>query len=790
MFRAPFIPLCTGGTPISVATADLDADGMPDLIVANSDVNTVSIFLRHADGTPGDRHDYPTAPVPFLVRTADVNADGRIDLVIGCGGTTGICVLLGMGDGSFGAPIVTPFYYLSDLVVGDVNRDGLPDLAAIPIYDGWDAMCQVMLGRGDGTFGAPSAAVSASAGGVVTSEKLESDVAVDLADLDGDGVLDLVLGVYDGGRWIEVLHGLGNGSFSGLVDKWTGLYGPFAFADLNRDGRVDMVMIAGGGFSVLLNQGGGTMSAPSTFAAAYGAFVFGDINRDGWPDLIVAGCPGSVLLGDGHGGFTPRTDFLPAGSCAGLCVADLTGDGRPDLVIADPTNRVVDVIPNGDGGALGAPVYPCDGSPAAMVLADLDRDGRLDLVTAARDSSRLSVRLGTGDGRFGTRVSYPLAFEPGAIAAGDLTGDGITDLAIPVTSANQVWILRGDGAGGFPSRASLRTGAVPVAVAIGDLDGDGHADLVIANQGASTVSVYRGNGDGTYGSKADYATGASPEAVVIADLNHDARPDLAVATGGHSTVSVLLGNGDGTFRARADYGSGHGVRIAAGDADGDGVPDLVLVTVAGALTLFHGLGDGTFAPERLMSDVPSPSSVAIAELNRDGHPDLVASSPVVAGVGVMLGTGGGLHLAPQYYGSGAGASALAVADLNGDGSLDLLVADSLSSSIAVLLGTSVPLSVGEDPGVSGLALAAPYPNPAHDRVSTVFDLPRAERASLRVLDLAGRTVRLVAAGPFAAGHHTLRWDMRTARGAPAPPGLYFVELRAGNDVRVRRLVLR
>ena len=168
----------------------------------------------------------------------------------------------------------------------------------------------------------------------------------------------------------------------------------------------------------------------------------------------------------------------------------------------------------------------------------------------------------------------------------------------------------------------------------------------------------------------------------------------------------------------------------------------------------------------------------------------MVSNPSLGSVELLLGGGGGGHLAPQHYGAGSGASLLSIADLNGDGSPDLVVADSLSSSVAVLLNTTQPVAVRDDFRDAGLALAPPYPNPAHEIVTSVFTLPRSERVELRVRDLAGRMIRVVASDRFTAGRHVLRWDARTARGTPAAPGLYFLELRAESDVRVRRLVLR
>jgi len=251
------------------------------------------------------------------------------------------------------------------------------------------------------------------------------------------------------------------------------------------------------------------------------------------------------------------------------------------------------------------------------------------------------------------------------------------------------------------SYGSGGTGASSVAVA--DVNGDGKQDLVVANICASTtdcsmgsVAVLLGNGDGTFQTAATHGSGGQgATSIAVGDLNGDGNPDLAVANSSSPQVGVLLGNGDGTFRPVQIYPSG-GLgtsSVAIADVNGDGKLDLLIVNcgtcgvpeaVAGVLL---GNGDGTFQPVRTISLQRYYSrSIAVADVNGDGKPDLVMSffdsCPTLSGcdtggVGVLLGNGDGTFQPPQIYNSEIyGVSAVAVADLNGNGRPDVIMGGS------------------------------------------------------------------------------------------------------------------
>ncbi len=320
----------------------------------------------------------------------------------------------------------------------------------------------------------------------------------------------------------------------------------------------------------------------------------------------------------------------------------------------------------------------------------------------------------------GSPYGFPGSAESAAL--GDFTGDGLPDFAVGVNThspANpggtaSVSMMLADGAGGFGyasgnahTVSSVELGEGGISVATADFNSDGHLDLAATDY--SDVSILLGNGDGTFGSNVsqipDDRHGVQ---VVVADFNSDHKPDLAVLND-DDTVSVFLGNGDGTFveapGVPITLGSEFARTIAVGDFNGDGKPDLVVQSTASdsssSISVLLGSGDGTFtlAPGSPIILPRGFASIAVADFNRDGEPDLgvVAGAPVgdtdtySDTVSVLLGKGDGSFTpAPALPLRFSGPLVLSVVpgDFNSDGAPDLAFVGvmQLSASVYLLLG--------------------------------------------------------------------------------------------------------
>ncbi len=650
-----------GAVPDAVAVADLAGNGILDLVVADggnpSDHrgSDVQVLLGNGDGTFQKPVSYGAGiNNPRGVTVADLNGDGIPDLAVADGGRYpdnsggGIWVLLGKGDGSFQPGELVPTGVGTKAVaVGDFNGDGILDLAAAnagPDFSYTGSSLSVLLGNGDGTYQAP-----------VNYDVGMDPTAVAVADFNGDGKADLVATTYgvQGAAGVNILLGRGDGTFAAPV-KYAILGGAesVAVGDLNGDGVPDIVagsiQTNDGGASVLLGAGDGSFAAPVTYGVGSSPFAvaLADVNGDGAADLITAdfgfnfsGGNISVVLGNGDGTFRIGVSYPVTAQPNTVTVRDLTGDGIPDVVTSSLVARggVSVLLGNGDGTYRPATFYDTDQPPVSLVVADVNGDGIPDIVTVGSNNflqpGTVSVLLGNGDGTFRPAVSFAAGSPPGALLAADFNGDGKTDLAIGSSTfnGNTVTILLGNGDGTFQTPRTFTVGGVS-SLAVGDFNHDGIPDLIALNPTMNTVDVLLGNGDGTFRPAISTPVAEDPRNLVVGDFNHDGIPDVAVASTPFSnqppTVSILLGNGDGSFQPAVSSLPVSPLTMAVGDVNNDGILDLITdgANGVGGVTVWLGNGDGTFqAPQSYYAGF-SVGAIALADLNGDGFPDLVATN--------------------------------------------------------------------------------------------------------------------------------------------------------------------
>jgi hypothetical protein len=380
-------------------------------------------------------------------------------------------------------------------------------------------------------------------------------------------------------------------------------------------------------------------------------------------------------------------------------------------------------------------LYPSDGSGSTTIaVGDLNGDGNPDVVvanciashgSACEAAGTVGVLLGNGDGTLQPVVTYDSGgFGATSIAIGDVNGDGKPDLIVanycPASECPRYYhvngvvsVLLGNGDGTFQPAVSYdAAGIAPGSVAVADLTGNGKLDIVVANYESTltgVVAVLLGNGDGTFQPATTY--GAEPQSatwLAVTDVNGDGKPDVVVAyqcdttcsTGG---VGVLLGNGDGTFQSPVIYPSGgtFSYSVAAADVNGDGKPDLVVTNIGGALSscnagvsagdgsvgVLLNNGDGTFRPALCFdSGGQFAFSVATADINGDGKPDLLVANDDNGTIGLLLGNGDGTFQTAATYDSGwPGADSVVVADLRSAGRLDVLAGGRDPGNVGVLL---------------------------------------------------------------------------------------------------------
>jgi hypothetical protein len=360
--------------------------------------------------------------------------------------------------------------------------------------------------------------------------------------------------------------------------------------------------------------------------------------------------------------FSPEVDYPSGGSSASsVAVADLNHDGKPDIVVAisgggaNGDGMVGVLLGNGNGTFQTAVTYDTgDTGSFSVAVADLNGDGKPDIAVANCSSAcatgSVSILLGNGDGTFQPAVVYQTkGYQTRSVAVADLRSNGIMDL-IATNLGGNVSVLLGNGDGTFQSAVLFSSGgAYPQMSAVTDVNGDGKPDIIVLNwfenvkRTPGTICALLGNGDGTFQSPVCYLTGGSEStSLAVADINDDGKPDVLATNWYDGTVGVLLGNGDGTFQAAADYAAGSGYdgpeSVAVADVNADGKPDLVVTNGSyNNLAVLLGNGDGTFQPAVTYS-TGSVYSIAITDVNGDGRPDLVVANGDGT-VGVMLHVG-------------------------------------------------------------------------------------------------------------------------------------------------------
>ncbi len=293
-------------------------------------------------------------------------------------------------------------------------------------------------------------------------------------------------------------------------------------------------------------------------------------------------------------------------------------------------------------------------------------------------------------GGFPLRREIAVGRFPIDMVLADFNGDGLEDLAVVNQDSDDVSIVPATAPLSYGVATNVTVGKAPVKILAADLNNDGKIDLVTANQGRSasdgSLSLLLGKGDGSFQAAINLDPGAGAASVAIGDFNKDGRLDLVRPGLNRTTVSVLLGNGDATFQAPVLVEAGGSDKVAAGDLNRDGNPDII-VSIFDALSILLGNGNGSFQPARQVPVLPRNSTATIetGDLNRDGNLDLVTANYLSASISVLLGKGDGTFRTPQHYVVSDYPLRISVIDVDGDQILDLHVNNFNADHDSILL---------------------------------------------------------------------------------------------------------
>lgn len=582
----------------------------------------------------------------------------------------------------------------------DVNDDGNPDVAML-VGHASGARLFVYLGNGDGTFAKAVATLVEESGNLNATD-------FDLADLDGDGILDVAFAYMFDGYYTRarVRRGLGDGTFgSGSLLDFSALgcreIATLALGDVTSDGLPDVVTC---GVSVFPNAGDGTFGAAiETRTSASEGIDILDVNSDGHLDLFLQQGTSNqpqIFIGNGTGTFVRNASVSYPGPSA---IAHLDDNGFADVAYVDAFRHDLAVVrADGAGGSLPrvSGGFVTTSGDAVIETPDMNADGRPDLVVAS--NGRVSIWVTNADGTPGTVTRYRTASFASRMAAADFDGDGQLDLAIGGQGSGNgmdpmVSVVRGDGDGGLLAvRAEMVSFTNPQSTTSGgflsaglfDVTGDGHLDAVTISGARDSLMVFPGNGDGTIAEPIETPLDSSTYDidVVWGDWNGDGQGDVAFAAEWDDVIVSWVAQGDGTFRKA---GTTHSPAIsdlsspAAGDFDGDGSQDLVWRFPQGVV-LVPGNGDGTFGEPIVVSDLTTwwTTPLIAADVDNDGIDDMVLGGTI------LLGSAARTFTAVFYDTAGIEQAPSVVVDLNNDGFPDVVncVYDGDDTEVIIRLG--------------------------------------------------------------------------------------------------------
>ncbi|GAA0706628.1 hypothetical protein GCM10009105_04820 [Dokdonella soli] len=739
----------TGSNPSSVTAADLNGDGKPDLIVANVNDNTVSVLLNTsapgaATSSFATQQTFATGSSPYSVTAADLNGDGKPDLIVANRDSNTVSVLLNTtAPGAATPSFATQQTFATGIgpvsvTAADVNGDGKPDLI---VANRLSNTVSVLLNTT-----APGAATSSFAAQQAFATGTYP-TSVTAADVNGDGKPDLIVANRDSNTVSVLLDttapGAATPSFVTQQTFATGL-SPFSVtaADVNGDGKPDLIVANydDNTASVLLNTTAPGATTPSfatqqTFATGRGPFsvTAADVNGDGKPDLIVANYgdnTASVLLnttapGAATPSFATQQTFATGSGPFSVTAADVNGDGQPDLIVANVISNIVSVLLNSTAPGAATPSFAAQqtfstgSGPYSVTAADVNGDGKPDLIVADYFSSNVSVLLnttapGAATPSFAAQQTFSTGSGPYSVTAADVNGDGKPDLIVANRLSNTVSVMLNTTAPGaampsFAAQQTFVTGTNPESVTAADINGDGKPDLIVANYFSSNVSVLLnttapGAATPSFAAQQTFATGFGPSSVTAADVNGDGKPDLIVANYSGNAVSVLLnttapGAATPSFAAQQAFVTGTApTSVTAADVNGDGKPDLIVAnandnTLSVLLnTTAPGAATPSFAAQQAFVTGTAPTSVTAADVNGDGKPDLIVANANDNTVSVFLNTTSPGATTPSFaaqqtFATGAAPASVTAADVNGDGKSDLIVASLSDNTVSVLLNT-------------------------------------------------------------------------------------------------------
>ena len=720
-----------GNYTVDVSIRDLDGDSKPELIAVNRFGNSVSVLKNKSTigNIDFETHvDYPVGDAPLIAAIADLDGDGRPDIITANSSDDKISILRNM-IGDTLSPIIDTFY--SDTAIRGTKLTilGKHFTGANAVQFGGVSAASFVVDSATGI----SAIVGRGASGnltVTTSFGTATDTGFIFK---GPLIYQFNPNHGSAGDTIQIsginLTGVSSVSFGTIAA---------ASFTIQSDSVIAAVLATGasGDVSVTSSNGNDTLHG-----FAYGGkpviLSFSPVSDTVGAMITINGINFSPTPNDNIVYFGAVRAVVNSASTSSLQVTVPAGAVYDLITVTTNSLSAYSSLPfsvifSGGDSLISASTFSSAGDfntgnyPVSVAVSDLNQDGKPDLITANSLSNNISILQNNSSGAnfsFGPHTDLNAGKGPTNIAVGDLNGDGKPDIVVTNFNSGDsstVSIFRNTSQNGiisFDPAINIQTGNGTLDVAIADVNLDGRPDIIVTSGNSGIFSILQntsiGSGALTFAPKLDYFSFNHPDHVTVADMDNDGKPDIIISEFSDYEVDVYRNISSGgviTLAPPIPYSVGQNPGfVRTGDLDGDGKLDLAVENYGTASISFYKniSSPGSIS---LVNRVDSPStatSITFADLNGDGKPDISTGNGQTGNISVMQNNSGGgqIALSPVInFKTGNFDTFGNVGDLNGDGRPDLIAVNVLLNTVTILknnIGAPLISSISDTLGTKG-----------------------------------------------------------------------------------------
>ena len=379
-------------------------------------------------------------------------------------------------------------------------------------------------------------------------------------------------------------------------------------------------------------------------------------------------------------------DLVGASKLSGPPADEIYAAGSP---IPDRTKRTAQEALD-DRAFYASYDHPVGLDPSALVAADFDEDGHADVIACCEWSHELAVLLGDGTGDLGAPTFIPSGYNPRGIVAEDFNGDDDLDVAVSCKGSGDAQVFLGNGDGTFGAPLSTSVGPGCWGITTGYFDADDDPDLAVVSEIEDLMHVLIGVGDGTFTDVGGFPTGSMGSAVITDDFDNDTKADLLVGSFWDGDGFVYKGDGAGGFTELNVFGMGWElIHMVSADFNNDNNVDVLSChTHPSVVKIYFGNGNGTFYQiEDSNHGVHVPMQMALADFNDDGELEVATPAFSEKEVGVLYGFGKDpdIYYEKSFYQCEDTPRSVAVADFDEDGRPDIVIGNGDTGSVSVML---------------------------------------------------------------------------------------------------------